>query len=383
MLRVWNLSLLCSTFALTILGTFLTRSGVVNSVHAFSNSAMGPTLLGFFAFVTIVSVGLIGWRGDMLRSPNKIRSLRSREAAFLANNLVFALFAFIVLLGTVYPLIAEAINGQQLSVGEPYFNRISVPIGIALLTLMAVAPVLPWTGTTGDLLSERLRWPAWAGAATALVAVLAGARGLVPVMVFTLGGFAAGTALRQLIPAIAKNGWRGLVGRLNGGMIVHLGTIIIAVALASSGSYDHRGEFVVKPGESATVASHTVKFVDSQLVDTDMGPQYRINVLIDGAKHVPKVTQYASTGQIVGTPSVKVSPLGDTYVAVPGVPDSKTGSITMRVIVLPMVGWLWFGGVVMVIGTLLAFVPGASTGSRRRAVATDPAPETEAPEVVS
>ena len=152
MLRVWNLSLVAATFALTIFGTFLTRSGMVNSVHAFSQSAIGPVLLGFLAAIVLVSVGLIGWRADVLRSPGRIDSPVSREGAFLANNLLFAGFALVVLVGTVFPLIAEAYDGRQLSVGEPYFDTMTRPIGIALLFLMAVAPVHPdnfssfWTG---------------------------------------------------------------------------------------------------------------------------------------------------------------------------------------------------------------------------------------------
>src|SRR3954452_16607291 len=157
MLRVWNLSLLVSTFSLTILGTFLTRSGVLDSVHAFSDSTIGPLILGFFALVVVVGVGLIGWRGDRLRSPGAIDSPLSREGAFLANNLLFAAFAFVVLLGTVFPLISEALNNQRISVGRPYFDRMTAPVAMVLLFLMAVAPVLPWRKASGELLRTRLQ----------------------------------------------------------------------------------------------------------------------------------------------------------------------------------------------------------------------------------
>ncbi|MFM8812147.1 MAG: heme lyase CcmF/NrfE family subunit [Actinomycetota bacterium] len=148
MLRVWNLSLLVSTFSLTILGTFLTRSGVLNSVHAFSESSIGPWLLTFFAIIVIVSIALIGWRGDMLHAPGAIESPLSREGAFLANNLLFSLFAFVVLLGTVFPLVVEALQNRTLVVGEPFFDRLTIPIGLAMLTIMAIAPVLPWRRTS-------------------------------------------------------------------------------------------------------------------------------------------------------------------------------------------------------------------------------------------
>ncbi|HAS12440.1 MAG TPA: cytochrome C biogenesis protein CcmF, partial [Acidimicrobiaceae bacterium] len=174
MLRVWNISLLCATFALTILGTFLTRSGVIDSVHAFSESQIGPWLLGFFSLVVIVAVGLIGWRGDRLRAPGSMDSPVSREGSFLANNVLFAAFAFVVLLGTVFPLVVEAVNGDQLSVGVPYFNRMTMPIGMLLLFLMAIAPVLPWRKASQELLRVRLFWPAAAATVTVVGTVLAG-----------------------------------------------------------------------------------------------------------------------------------------------------------------------------------------------------------------
>ena len=157
MLRVWNLSLLCATFSLTILGTFITRSGVLESVHAFTESGIGPMLLGFFGLVVVTTVGLIAWRGDSMRTVGSIDSPVSRTAAFLVNNLLFGAFAFVVLLGTVFPLLVEAANGDRISVGNPYFERMTMPIGFALLFLMAVAPALPWGGTTGATMAGRLR----------------------------------------------------------------------------------------------------------------------------------------------------------------------------------------------------------------------------------
>ena len=177
MLRVWNISLLVATFSLTILGTFITRSGVLQSVHAFSNGTIGPYLLGFFGVIVAVSLGLIVWRGDRLRSPGAIDSPVSREGAFLANNVIFTVFAFIVLLGTVFPLIVESLQDRQIAVGPPFFDRLSMPIGITLLFLMAVAPVLPWRKASTELLRDRLFWPAWCGAGALAISVIVGADG--------------------------------------------------------------------------------------------------------------------------------------------------------------------------------------------------------------
>ncbi|HXN59670.1 MAG TPA: cytochrome c biogenesis protein CcsA, partial [Acidimicrobiales bacterium] len=133
LMRVWNLSLSIATFALTILGTFLTRSGVITSVHAFSESSLGPLLIGFFFVVVIVGFGLIAWRGDRLRSPGGIDAPLGREGAFLLNNVLFVGFAFVVLLGTLYPLLYEAVTQQQVTVGAPFFNTVAVPAGLTLL----------------------------------------------------------------------------------------------------------------------------------------------------------------------------------------------------------------------------------------------------------
>jgi cytochrome c-type biogenesis protein CcmF len=358
MLRVWNLSLLCATFALTILGTFITRSGVLDSVHAFTESAIGPSLLAFFALIVAVSVGLIGWRGDRLRSPGRIDSPLSREGAFLANNVLFGAFAFIVFLGTVFPLVVEAFNGEQLSVGAPYFNRMLAPIGLCLLFLMAVAPVLPWRKASGELLRERLLWPAWIGAATLVVALALGARGVTPLIAFGLAGFGGGSAMRQIALATRRQGWRGFVGRANGGMIVHLGVVLIAVAFAASSSYVKQAEFTLARGESATIAGHTVTFVGASKEILPNSERTQVGVLIDGTgPWEPALTKFASANGLIGTPSVSTSPVNDVMVTLLALPETDDDPVSIRVIVQPLVVWLWIGGLVMAFGTLLAAIP--------------------------
>jgi cytochrome c-type biogenesis protein CcmF len=359
MLRVWNLSLLCATFSLTILGTFLTRSGVVESVHAFSSGTVGPILLGFFAAVVAVSTFLIGWRGDRLRSPGRIDSPVSREGAFLANNVVFAAFAFVVLLGTVFPLVVEAVNGERLSVGVPYFSRMTMPIGFAILTLMAVAPVLPWRKATGELLRERLWWPAWAGVTAVVAAVALGMTGPAVVLAVGLGAFAAASALRQLVLATRRQGWRGFVGRANGGMIVHLGTILIGVAFATSTSFIRQAEFTLVPDQTATIAGHTVQYLDTRTVERDNRVELVARIRVDGDRiFEPRLNRYRTGGMTIGTPSVRVGPFEDVYLALTRSPEGERGAVGVRVIVQPMVVWLWVGGMVMAVGTVLALFPG-------------------------
>ena len=368
MLRVWNISLLIATFALTILGTFLTRSGVIQSVHAFSNGTIGPYLLAFFGIVVVVSLALIAWRGDRLRAPGAIDSPLSREGAFLANNVIFTLFAFVVLLGTVFPLIVEALQDRQIAVGAPFFDRLGMPIGITLLFLMSVAPVLPWRKASTELLRDRLFWPAWGGVAALALAVVLGGDGVAPLLAFFLGGFAGGAALRQLVLATRRQGLRGLVGRANGGMIVHLGVILIAVALAASNSYTKVGEYTLEKGTPITFAGHTFEFVEFESFSDARSSGVRAQISVDGGQaYAPAITKYTNFGSNIGTPSVKTGLLSDVYLTLVrgGRPGDTTA--TVKLYVKPMIIWLWVGGALMAVGTVLAGFPGT-----RRRRPTDP-----------
>lgn len=375
MLRVWNLSLLIATFSLTILGTFLTRSGVLNSVHAFSESDIGPWLLSFFAVIVIVSVALIGWRGEKLRSPGTIDSPISREGAFLANNVVFSVFAFVVLLGTVFPLIVEALQDRQLVVGEPFFDTLAVPAGLTLLFLMCIAPVLPWRKASGELLSQRLFWPAWSGIAALALSVVLGATGFEPLLTFTLGGFAAGAAMRQLALATRRQGLRGLVGRANGGMVVHIGVIVIAVALAASNSYTRSQELSLEKGVVASYGGHTFELVGFNEVSDDRRTSISALISIDGGQaYAPAISKFKAMGTNIGTPSVRSTFVKDIYLTLEPPVQVSSDSAKIKVFIKPMMMWMWIGGGLMGIGTLLSAFP----GSRRRPTDPTSAPVPEA-----
>jgi cytochrome c-type biogenesis protein CcmF len=384
LLRVWNLSLVIATFSLTILGTFLTRSGVIQSVHAFSASTIGPLLLGFFGLVLAVGVGLIAWRGDRLRSPGGIDSPLSREGAFLANNLLFVLFAFVVLLGTVFPLLYEAVNsGAQVAVGAPYFNRLIVPIGLGLLFLMAVAPALPWRKSSAEVMRARLAVPAAIGVLVVVGCVIGGITGIEPLLAFGLGAFAAASAGRALVlsvrgawrsargagasPARATlAGWRGFVGRANGGMVVHIGVVLIAVGLAAATAFGQRGTLVLAHGETGTFAGHTVEFVGTRVVRTPSQLSQQALLRVDGGSvFTPAISQFGTGTQAVGTPAIDSSVTSDVYLTINSIP-TKAGAWTFGVVVQPLVMWLWAGGVLIVVGSILSAVPG------RRRRPTDP-----------
>jgi cytochrome c-type biogenesis protein CcmF len=397
MLRVWNLSLVIATFCLTILGTFLTRSGVLNSVHAFTESTIGPWLLGFLAVTAATGIGLIAWRGDALRSAGRIDSPVSRESAFLVNNLLFAGLAFVVLLGTVYPLLAEAVQGRQLSVGEPYFDRMTTPIGIALLFMMAVAPALPWRTTSSDVLRDRLLIPAWVGAITMVVAIVVGAHGITDVVAFGLAAFALAGIVRQFVIGTrarkqAHGGsWPGALvqairgnPRLYGGLVVHTGIVLIAIALAASSTYATKREVRLARGESATVAGYTVTYLGRE-VEADAQKRVvkaRVRIEHDGddlGVYAPSVNIFPNSTSAIGTPSVRTGLLRDVYLTLISSPTNDGGRVTLGVAVNPMIVWLWIGGGVIVLGTALALVP----GTRRRRIPTREAPvESREPEPV-
>ena len=373
LLRVWNLSLVIATFSLTILGTFLTRSGVIQSVHAFSNSDIGPLLLGFFGAVLAGGVGLIAWRGDRLRTPGGIDAAVSREGAFLLNNLLFVAFAFVVLLGTVFPLLYEALRGQQVTVGAPYFDALTLPIGLALLFLMAVGPALPWRKAAAGTLRTRLLIPAWAGALVVVACVAGGVRGLGTLAAFGLGTFAAASNVRQLAlsaRAARRHGlgmWRGLVGRANGGMVVHLGVVVIAVALAAATSFGHRGEVTLRAGGSAASGGHRISFGGLAQVRTPARRATEALVFVDGRGPLrPAVSQFGPGSAAVGTPAIDSGWRDDVYLTINALPATASGAVTLGVTVQPLVSWLWGGGALLVIGAALAAVPG------RRRRPTDP-----------
>jgi cytochrome c-type biogenesis protein CcmF len=390
MLRVWNLSLIVATFCLTILGTFLTRSGVIDSVHAFTESDIGPWLLTFLGIVAITGIGLLAWRGDRLRAPGRIDSTVSRESAFLANNLLFAGLAFVVLLGTVFPLIAEAIRGSRLSVGEPYFDRMTTPIGLALLFLMAVAPALPWRATTGDVLRQRLLVPAWIGALTMVAAVAFGARGVAEVLAYGLGAFATAGIVRQFV--LGVRGRRRALGesrtvalgratrsnpRLYGGLVVHLGVVLIAVTLAASSSYGAHREVRLRRGESAVVSGYTLTYLRTRTEPSAQKTTIAADVRIrrgdrDLGVYAPAISTFPNSTEGIGTPSVRTGLTEDVYLTLVSSPN-EGGRITLGVRVNPMILWLWIGGGVIALGTLLALLP-RPRGRRRIPAPAAPEP---------
>jgi cytochrome c-type biogenesis protein CcmF len=239
------------------------------------------------------------------------------------------------------------------------------PLAFALLFLMAVAPALPWRKASSGVLRERLLVPAWAGGVTLVVLVVLGMRNVSALLAFGLGAFAAAAALRQLLlaaRAARRSGaswFRGVSGRANGGMVVHLGVVVVAVGFAASMSFAARDEFRLRPGQSARLSGHTITYLGVKRVQHPNRTSVEARVRVDGKKvYEPALSTYPFATQAIGTPSVRGGVFDDVYLTLVASPSTSQGSAVVGVVVTPLVNWLWAGGGIMAIGTALALVPG-------------------------
>ncbi|MGK7310972.1 MAG: heme lyase CcmF/NrfE family subunit [Candidatus Longimicrobiales bacterium M2_2A_002] len=373
MLRGWNVTLITATFALTILGTFLTRSGVVGSVHAFTDSLIGPLFLSFLGVVLIVSTALLLWRAPVLKRPGSLNSLFSREAAFLVGNLVFVALTFTVLLGTLFPLVVEATRGDKVSVGPPYFNAMTVPLFAALLFLMGVGPMLPWKSDSGRGVLRRIRWPAAASVVAASAAVLLGARGVWALVTYGLAAFALTAMFLEVGRGMAVLVRRGagpvqalirLVAanrRRYGGYIVHTGVVVLAVAVTVSWNSKTELEATLRPGEALTAGPYQVRLDDVWAEEEPhrFGVGTTLTVLSQGrpvAELAPRQNYYPTREDPIPTPAVRSSAARDLFVNLLAF-ENDGSSATFHVVVTPLMAWLWIGTYIMAFGAIVALWP--------------------------
>ncbi len=376
-LKAWTVILVLVSFLLTLLGTFLTRSGVVNSVHSFTQSPIGPLFLSFLALCLVGVVLLLALRLDRLGSEPGTSPLASRETGFLLNNLLLVAFTFTVLVGTLFPIVAEAVKGVKVSVGEPYFNRMAVPICFALLALMGIGPSLPWGRAEPAKLRRALLLPIPAALLGAVIAYLFGGRSGYVLWAAALGGYAVWVAVDQgLRPIRARHrGGRGNPSglrstlRVVGGYVVHIGVIVTFVAIAISANYQESAEATLRPGEQLEIADFELTF---GAVEVDRQPhrtaqKASIGIRRDGADTgtlEPALNFYDTMREPLGTPAVRTTLVRDLYLTVMNV--GADGSIGLRAIVTPAVSWIWIGVLVMGLGTVLCLV-GAKPSARSAA----------------
>lgn len=363
MLKTWNIYLIVFAYAATVLGTFLTRSGVVESVHAFSNGPIGPVFLGFFVVLVALGVGLATWRLPEIRDPHSLDSPVSREGSILGGNVVFVVFALLVVLGTLFPVLVEAVRGIRTSVGEPFYNFFAIPIGLLLLLLMGVGPVLPWRKAgDGSLKSlwKLAQWPVLAFVAGTLVAFVFGIRN--PGLALTLGLCAYNVVgLAGLVGGSvrARGGLGALPGlvrehpRRYGAYLAHLGIVLMAIGIGFSSTYKARQEVTLREGTPQTVLGKTVTLT---ALGNERRPERQsivATVKVGNETLTPKVNTYVNMPQTVAMPAVKYHLMGDTYVTLLAA-DVNEKWATVAVIDSPLVSWIWWGGFVLLLGTGLS-----------------------------
>ena len=378
MLKLWNLALIILTFSLTLFGTFLTRSGIIGSVHAFTQGSVGQFFLALLALVVLGAFSLLAWRLDRLRAQGELDSIVSRESAFLLNNLFLIAAAFTVFFGTVFPLLSEAVKGVKVSVGAPFFNLVNIPIFLALIFLMGVGPLIAWRRASVENLKRNFLKPVLIGIATAALCWGLGVGNAVVLVCFALVVFVAATiALDFARAARARrrtgDGWPeatwGLVLRQNrryGGFVVHLGILIIALGVAGSQAWSAQAEATVNRGESTELGGYTIRFdglraaeesnhfkvTGTFTVSDRRGP---VTVLTPAKKFYPQEqTPIAAVDYRLGF-------LEDLYLVLGEF--ARDGShATIKIQINRMVSWLWIGGLVLTLGAALAIAP-----ERRRA----------------
>jgi len=371
-LKAWTSILIMVTFLLTILGTFLTRSGVVNSVHSFTQSPIGPMFLGFLGFCLVGVVVLLSLRIDTLVSEPAEDSVMAREGAFLLNNLLLVTFTFTVLIGTLFPIIAEAVRGVKVSVGEPYFNRMAVPICLGLLFLMGVGPALPWGRSDRRSLRRALLVPLPAALAAMAITALLGGRHPNVLLTGALAGYALWVTLDQVlrparvrarkgesVPQAIDRSFRRAPRRV-GGYLVHFGVIVTFVAIAISANYQVNFETTMAPGQTASVGDYQLTFDRVRVVNEPHMVSQRATVAIArGGKPKgslePALNHYPTQREPIGTPAVRSTLTHDLYLTVMNVDEE--GRLGLRAIVTPAVSWIWIGVFIMAVGTGICLVP--------------------------
>lgn len=383
-LKAWTLSLVLGAFLLTVLGTFMTRSGVFNSVHSFTQSSIGPFFLVFLGIALVGSMGLLAGRAHLLEPEGRIATPVSREGAFLLNNVLFVIFTFTVLLGTVFPLITEAVRGVKVSVGEPYFDRMAVPIGLLLVFLMGVGPALPWGRPERRHLMRGFVVPGLVGFGVAAVCWTFGVREPLPLLTFGLCGFAGFVTLREMVePALERKGRRAesfaaalkatAAGnrRRFGGYVVHFAVVIIVAAIAGSNNYRQQTEASLLPGESMQLDEYEITFVEAGAQEHPhrFTVTTQLEVRHEGepaGTMAPRMNFYPQSREPIFTPHVRTFGVEDLYASLVGF-DPETRRASIRLYSIPMVPLIWWSLPVLVLGGALGLWP-----RKRRAPAVAP-----------
>jgi len=371
----WNMVLIILTYALVIFGTFLTRSGVLSSVHAFAQSAIGPLFFGLIALTFLASMALLLYRWNDLRSEGVMTSLLSREALFLLNNLLFMGILVVCFWGVIYPLVSELVTGQKVTVGPPYYERSTGPLFAGLLLLMGIAPLSAWGHSTVKTLGRALWKPLLASILVVIGLFLAGMRQWGALLAFWLVALVSFVTLyeygRAVIARHRRTGenyllalWKlaGRNRRRYGGYIIHLGVVLMALGVIGIEMFQSETQGTVQPGGSLRLGDYTMVFQRLDLFDTQDGRNVARAVVsvFKGERYVgelhPRRDFFYDSQQTMTIPGVRSTMEDDFYVLLVDWASSSQG-ITFKIYRNPLVNWLWLGGLVFILGTLVAAWP--------------------------
>ena len=374
-LRIWTSALVIATFVLTLVGTFLTRSGVVASVHSFTQSAIGPWFLAGILVALAGSLTLLVWRLPELVGGDRPSGTVSRESAFLLNNVLFLGLTFAVLFGTLLPLLVAATSGDTISVGAPWFNTVTVPIFVALLFLMGVGPALPWGTASWATIRERFTLPLILAVLVIAGALALGLRAWGPLGTLGLAVFVGAIMIEEVVrgararargrsedPATAV--WRLTTRnrRRYGGYAVHIGILVMAVSVAVSSGLASDRTVTLAPGETATIGDYEIRhdrLVVEALASDARVIETRAEVTYSGAQNGTLGTalrDYPNSQAAIATPAVRTSLAEDLYVTLLA-SDPASGTVTLHLFVNPLVVWIWIGGAIVGIGAVFAMWP--------------------------
>ena len=371
MLKVWNIVLIIFTFLLTIFGTFITRSGLIASVHSFGESSLGWVFLLFLGAALIISVSLLIYRWPDLQSENQLDSLLSRESSFLYNNLLFVGIAFAIFWGTLFPIISEAVRGVKITVGPPFYNTVVTPIGLTLLFLMGVCPLIAWRKTTLKNFFKKILFPSLVSIAGAAVLYLLQIRSVIALITLTLCIFVsinlfleffngARTRHSLLKESYLKALWN-LVARNKrryGGHIIHLGVVLLFMAMSGS-AFNMEKQITVNKGESFKVKKYTLRY--DALSEYPTASKHRVvaTLSIFNDKHKvgvlsPEKSLFIGQEQPTTEVAIHTNLKEDVYVILAGYGKDWA---TFKVLVNPLVIWLWIGGGIMAFGAIIVMLP--------------------------
>jgi cytochrome c-type biogenesis protein CcmF len=368
MLKVWNMILVALAFNLSLFGTFLTRSGVISSIHSFAKSSIGGWFLGFLVLMVVLSVALIRWRLPLLRTKTKLESLVSREATFLYNNLLLVALCLTILWGVLYPIVSEAVRGETRSVSKPYYDFFLHTFGLPLLLLMGIGPLVAWRKASLRSLGKTFVVPFAAAVATGVVLLAFGFGSSWPgLLAYTFAAFVGASIVLEFVRGrAAAGGIFRLIARNRrryGGYIVHAAVLLLAIGIAGSSAYQTVRERLLRPGESISAAGYTLTYVGSKGV---RGADYTgFRAILDvrrGGAHVATVDPGENHYFIEGphnAASIYHDPrsLGDVFTTAQLANDK--GTIDLKVFVKPLINLIWAAGFLFVAGALIAMWPDA------------------------